>query len=108
MLFDSPTPPLGKLVNNPNSVWGRHDPNCIRTNDVTDIAKTFRKSTNTGRDGALIPIKIHKINRASFGVFTECFDDVCDVTRFPHCRVHQWYGVLVCGHPPYSDDAHMP
>ena len=52
--------------------------------DVTDVAKTFRKSTNTGRDGALIPIKIHKINRASFGVFTECFDDVCDVTRFPH------------------------
>ena len=40
----------------------------------------------TGRDGALIPIKIHKIDPASFGVFTECFDDVCDVTRFPHCR----------------------
>ena len=52
--------------------------------DVTDVVKTFRKSTNAGRDGALIPIKIYKINRASFGVFTECFDDVCDVTRFPH------------------------
>ena len=52
--------------------------------DVTDAVKTFRKSINTGRDGALIPIKIHKINPASFGVFTECFDDVCDVTRFSH------------------------
>ena len=52
--------------------------------DVTDVVKTFRKSTNTGRDGALIPIKIHKIDPASFGVFTECFDDVCDVTRLSH------------------------
>ena len=53
--------------------------------DVTDAVKTFRKSINTGRDGALIPIKIYKINQASFGVLTECFDDVCDVTRFPYC-----------------------
>ena len=52
--------------------------------DVTDAVKTFRKSIITGWDGALIPIKIHKINPASFGVFTECFDDVCDVTRLPH------------------------
>ena len=51
--------------------------------DVTDVVKTFRKSTYTGWDGALIPIEIHKINLAGFGVFTECFDNVCDVTRFP-------------------------
>ena len=56
--------------------------------DVTDAVKTFRKSINTGRgrDGPLIPIKIHKINPASFGVFTECFDGVCDVTRLSHLQ----------------------
>ena len=53
--------------------------NVKKSCDVTDVDKAFRKSTNTGHDGALMPIKILAINRASFGVFTEFFDDVFDV-----------------------------
>ena len=38
--------------------------------DVTDVVRTFRKSTNAGRDDALILIKTQKISLAGLGLFT--------------------------------------
>ena len=53
--------------------------------DVTDVIKTFRKHTEA------CPIDLMNFDwnqsaiPAGISGFTECFDDVCDVTRFPHC-----------------------
>ena len=44
---------------------------------------------NAGQHDSLIPIKIQEINLPTFNKFTQCFDDECDVTRFPHSSVHQ-------------------
>ena len=52
--------------------------------DVTDVVKTFRKHTKA------CPIDLMNFDwnqnaiPAGISGFAECFDDLCDVTRFPH------------------------
>ena len=53
--------------------------------DVTDVVKTFRKHTEA------CPIDLINFDwnqsaiPAGISGFTECSDNVCDVTRFSHC-----------------------
>ena len=55
--------------------------------DVTDVVKTFRKHAEA------CPIDLMNFDwnqsaiPAGISVFTECFGDVCDVTRFPHWKI---------------------
>ena len=76
---------LGPLVMAQKCDFGKIDDLTMRQScDVTDAVKTFRKHT----EACPIDLMNFDWNQSAIPVgisgFTECFDDVCDVTRFPH------------------------